>query len=104
MCCFYETKTRFFDDESRGLNVPRQARSTVMRRHTYTYAFRRSLLQMLALRDKKKSAFQIRVLMCFLNMLTVKSCFAGRCSGIFRLTITEVPCDTFFLHVLLLLT
>jgi hypothetical protein len=38
------------------------------------------------------------------HVITVKSCFAGRCSGIFRLTITEVPCDTFFLHVLLLLT
>jgi hypothetical protein len=52
MCCLKETKTRFFDDESRGLNVPRQARSNVIRRLAYTYAFRRSLLHMLALRDK----------------------------------------------------
>ena len=58
MCCLKETKTRFFDDESRGLNVPRQARSNVIRRLAYTYAFRRSLLHMLALRDKGSRIFR----------------------------------------------
>ena len=58
MCCLKETKTRFFDDESRGLNVPRQARSNVIRRLAYTYAFRRSLLHMLALRDKGSRRFR----------------------------------------------
>ena len=49
---FLGNKDTLFNDESLSLNVPRQARSNVIRRHAYTYAFRRSLLHMLALRDK----------------------------------------------------